>query len=98
MGIAELKHVLELRYRESPLDKRQLAVQVTLGQVPKQRMRFRMPRAEQAMDTEEALLARFLPKFTENAQTSVAAVADDEMRLIGAAGDGGRLIQAALAN
>ncbi|MNP18221.1 hypothetical protein D3C76_1106920 [compost metagenome] len=50
------------------------------------------------MDTEEALFARFLPQFTEDAQTRVTAVADDEVRLIGTAGDRRWLIQATLAD
>ncbi|MNJ32560.1 hypothetical protein D3C77_272270 [compost metagenome] len=66
-GVPVLEHVLEFRHGEGPLDERQLAMQVALGQVPEQGMRFRLPRAEQAMDTEEPLFACFLPQLTEDA-------------------------------
>lgn len=62
-------------------------MQVTFGQVPDQGMRLGLPRAEQAVDLKESLLAGFLPEFAEDAQTGVAAIADYEMRLIRTAGD-----------
>ncbi|MNF04141.1 hypothetical protein D3C80_2035900 [compost metagenome] len=69
-------------------------MQITLGQVPEQGVRFGLPGAEQAVDAKETLVTGFLPELAKDAQACVAAVANDEVRLIRSAGNCRRLIQA----
>src|SRR3990167_1238640 len=71
-------------------------MQVAFGQMTEQGGDFICPGSEQAMDAKELLVASFLPQFAEDRQASIAAIADDEVLLAGAAGDRRWRVQAAL--
>ncbi|MNH03143.1 hypothetical protein D3C72_1595720 [compost metagenome] len=92
------KHFSELGDGKCSLDEHKLAVQIAFGQMAQQSVMFRLPRTEQASNTEEALLSGFLPQFREDTQAGVAAVADDEVLFAGPARDGRGLVQAAVAD
>ena len=72
-------------------------MQFVLGQMAGERddLAALGPGPEQAGDAEEALVLRFAPQLAQDGQPCVAAVANDVVRLAGAAGDGRRRIEAA---